>query len=227
MEQINITDAWLYKYMPMVDEAIITEVEKNVDKNYIFSERFLKEMRKTIYYEKSIEFKSILAKIGKCAAIFILVVISSVFTITMSVKAYRVHFFETVKTIWEDSFFYTYFTENDEIDVEKYNFNYLPEGYKLLESSGNDNTITTIYENKNGEQLIIDQHLVSDKREIMFDLEYSTEREVDVKGINLDIYRYEDGFASAYYEYGNTVVIISADNLSDNEFIQIIENMNL
>ena len=30
MGQIDVTDAWLYKYMSMVDEAIINEIEKNV-----------------------------------------------------------------------------------------------------------------------------------------------------------------------------------------------------
>lgn len=31
MGQIDVTDAWLYKYMSIVDEAIINEIEKNVD----------------------------------------------------------------------------------------------------------------------------------------------------------------------------------------------------
>jgi hypothetical protein len=34
MGQIDVTDAWLYKYMSIVDEAIINEIEKNVDYDY-------------------------------------------------------------------------------------------------------------------------------------------------------------------------------------------------
>lgn len=36
MGQIDVTDAWLYKYMSIVDEAIINEIEKNVD-SLVFS----------------------------------------------------------------------------------------------------------------------------------------------------------------------------------------------
>ena len=30
MGQIDVTDAWLYKYMPIVDEAIINEIETTI-----------------------------------------------------------------------------------------------------------------------------------------------------------------------------------------------------
>ena len=50
----------------------------------------------------------------------------------VSVEAYRIQFFETVKTIWEDSFFYTYFTEEKDIGFQKREFEYLPP-YNIVE----------------------------------------------------------------------------------------------
>lgn len=226
MRQIDITDAWLYKYMPVVDEAIINEIEKNIDRNYTFSEEFNKKVEKTIRKEKFIPFWNLFSKIGKCAAIFALIIFSSLFIVTMSVKAYRIQFFEAVKTIWEDSFFYTYFTEENETDFQKMKITYLPDEYYLMEEISNDNTSMSSYSNKSGEQITIDQHLVSDNRRITLDLEYSTEKEVDIKGIPLFIYRYEDGFASAYYEYRNSAFVLSADNLSDDEILKIMEGIN-
>lgn len=134
--------------------------------------------------------------------------------------------FETVKTIWEDSFFYTYFTEEKDIGFQKREFEYLPDGYYLIEEISDGNINTTIYSNESGEQIIIDQHLVSDNRQITMDLEYSEEKEVEVKGLPLLIYRYEDGFVSAYYEYQESVFILSADKISDDEIIKIIEGIN-
>ena len=133
---------------------------------------------------------------------------------------------ETVKTIWEDSFFYTYFTEEKDIGFQKREFEYLPDGYYLIEEISDGNINTTIYSNESGEQIIIDQHLVSDNRQITMDLEYSEEKEVEVKGLPLLIYIYEDGFVSAYYEYQESVFILSADKISDDEIIKIIEGIN-
>ena len=45
MGQIDVTDAWLYKYMSIVDEAIINEIEKNVDYDYAFSDEFIEKWR--------------------------------------------------------------------------------------------------------------------------------------------------------------------------------------
>ena len=73
----------------------------------------------------------------------------------------------------------------------------MPDGYYLIEEISDGNINTTIYSNESGEQIIIDQHLVSDNRQITMDLEYSEEKEVEVKGLPLLIYRYEDGFVSA------------------------------
>ena len=226
MGQIDVTDAWLYKYMSIVDEAIVNEIEKNVDYDYAFSDEFNRKMERTIRKEKFIPFWNSVSKFGKSVAIFALVIVTSLFAVTMSVEAYRIQFFETVKTIWEDSFFYTYFTEEKDIGFQKREFEYLPDGYYLIEEISDGNINTTIYSNESGEQIIIDQHLVSDNRQITMDLEYSEEKEVEVKGLPLLIYRYEDGFVSAYYEYQESVFILSADKISDDEIIKIIEGIN-
>ena len=36
MQQIEVTDEWLYQYMPIVDEAIIRELEESTDYEYRF-----------------------------------------------------------------------------------------------------------------------------------------------------------------------------------------------
>ena len=96
-------------------------------------------------------------------------------------------------------FFTSYFTEEKEHWIfRKEEFGYLPDGYYLIEEISDGNINTTIYSNESGEQIIIDQHLVSDNRQITMDLEYSEEKEVEVKGLPLLIYIYEDGFVSAH-----------------------------
>lgn len=40
----NNLDELLYKYMPIVDEVLIEELESQVDEDYVFSEKFEKRM---------------------------------------------------------------------------------------------------------------------------------------------------------------------------------------
>ena len=51
MEHMEVTDEWLYKYMPVVDRAIIKALESQVDNEYEFSERFERNMKKVIWKE--------------------------------------------------------------------------------------------------------------------------------------------------------------------------------
>ena len=70
MGQIDVTDAWLYKYMSIVDEAIINEIEKNVDYDYAFSDEFNRKMERTIRKEKFIPFWNSVSKFGKTCGNF-------------------------------------------------------------------------------------------------------------------------------------------------------------
>lgn len=97
MGQIDVTDAWLYKYMFIVDEAIINEIEKNVDYDYAFSDEFNRKMERTIRKEKFIPFWNSVSKFGKSVAIFALVIVTSLFAVTMSVEAYRIQFLKQLK----------------------------------------------------------------------------------------------------------------------------------
>ena len=107
MKKISVTDEWLYKYMPVVDEAIIRELESNIDYEYQFTDKFERRMKKLMRRE-AYPWIGIFYRLYKKAAILFVCMISSLFVITMSVQAYRVKFYETVKSVWEDSIFYSY-----------------------------------------------------------------------------------------------------------------------
>ena len=51
MKWVEVTEEWLYKYMSVVDAAIIKEFERRIDKNYEFSHEFKKKMRYLIVQE--------------------------------------------------------------------------------------------------------------------------------------------------------------------------------
>ena len=47
---------------------------------------------------------------------------------------------------------------------------------------------------------------------------------IEIGEFNIDIYRYEDGYIRAYLEFGQSVFIVEADNLSEEEIKKIIVN---
>ena len=51
MRSMEVTDEWLYQHMPVVDNAMITALENQVDREYVFSKRFEQKMQKVIRRE--------------------------------------------------------------------------------------------------------------------------------------------------------------------------------
>ena len=113
MGQVNATDEWLYKYMPVVDEAIIRELEDNTDYGYQFTDKFERRMRKLIRREAH-PWIGILYGLLKKAAVLFVCAASALFVITMSVEAYRVRFVKTVKSVMEDRILYLFFADKSQ-----------------------------------------------------------------------------------------------------------------
>ena len=104
MNNIKVTDEWLKAYMPLVDEALIKSIECGVNNQYGFSVKFRKKMRKLIEKEKRMFFWFQIRSIGRKVAVFVVVALLSMLTVTMSVEAFRTKFIDTVKSIWENSY---------------------------------------------------------------------------------------------------------------------------
>ncbi|MBQ7942603.1 MAG: hypothetical protein IJ326_00910 [Lachnospiraceae bacterium] len=116
MKRVEVTDQWLYKYMPVVDEAIIQELEDNIEE-YEFSDRFERKMKKLMWQEAHSWIGSFV-KYAKRVAILFGCIIGSMFVITMSVEAYRVKFFETLETLLSDMIEYIYYDEEEEVEFK-------------------------------------------------------------------------------------------------------------
>lgn len=220
----RITDELLYKYVPIVDEMLVKEIEENTDYEYEFSDIFEIKMKKLIFEEKHQKLSKIIKSPLRMIASIVIVVFLSLFTVTMSVEAYRIEFFAKVKTIFEDSFEYKYYVEEDSEGII-YEPQYIVEGYELIRHDENDiSSIYEYYNYKTNQQYNLTQELVTDGKNVVFDLEYDSLEKIEIGEFNIDIYRYEDGYIRAYLEFGQSVFIVEADNLSEEEIKKIIVN---
>lgn len=226
MEHIEVTDEWLYKYMPVVDCAIIKAVESQVDDEYEFSEQFEQKMKKLIWKEAH-PLLAVVQKIVKRAAAFLTGIICVGLILTMSVEAYREKFFQTLKTIYDNYMQYTYFSQEQSTKFELTEPAFLPEGYIEKKRIVSDIFAVIYYENLSGEQIIWEQKLIADKSSIILDNEYDNEEERIINGHRANVFSYLDGYAIGYYEADNYVYLITANYITSDEMFEIIASIDI
>lgn len=224
MSQIKVTDELLYKYVPILDNAMIISLECRVDYNYEFSEEFERKMKRLIWKEEHHWIGDFLRFLKKVAIVF-LCIIGVMFAMTMSVEAYRIKFFQTVQKIWEDSIIYTYFTDEEDQSFHSKEPQYVPEGYVEVSRVSTDDMLNIVYENDDGEQIYWDQIRVTEASHSVLDSEYHTQITTVIKGGVVNVSQYEDGYMIAYYEKGAYVYIIYANNISLEELTKIFESI--
>ena len=156
---------------------------------------------------------------------FFLCIICFALFLTMSVEAYRIQFFETVKTIREDSILYSYFKNTDLDKFQIYEPEYIPKGYEETERTEADTLFRVVYENSLGEMITWDQMLVLNGGNLVMDSEYDSQITKEIYGDEVIISLYSDGYIGAYYEHGEYAYLLTADNLSVKEVCHMLESM--
>ena len=224
MESTSVTDEWLYKYMPIVDKAIIRELEDNTDYEYQFSDKFERRMKKLIRREAH-PWMGVFYRLSKKATILSACVVSVLFVVTMSVEAYRIRFFMTVRSIMEDRILYSYFTDKDQGTIQCREPGYVPEGYQETERLMSEHWFSVTYTDADGNTITWDQFLPQDGQEIIADAEYDRQITRDINGSSAAISLYLDGSAYAYYEHGRYVYVLTADNASIDDICLMLESI--
>lgn len=229
MTNVKVTDEWLYQYMPVVDTAIIQELEKQVDIEYFdykFSKKFNHKMKLLMQEERFPLRKSIYGISKKIAVVFI-GILSTFLLITMSVDAYRINFFKTVKTIYEDSILYSFFRQNSEVQFKKMAPIYIPDGYIEIDKIVTDNWLSITYTNSNDELIIWDQMLVTNEGKVMMDSEYDILESKEINGGVVDVAMYSNGYAYAYYEYEDYLFILTANCIDLDTILSMFESIEI
>lgn len=227
MKKKDDLDELLYKYMPIVDEELISELEMQVDGEFVFSEEFEKKMSKVIRWNKFYSRLERLKKSTKYIAASLILALGLCMTFSQTARAYSGMLFERIKTIWEDSFIYTYFVEDSvcEEEVEMREPSYIPKDYSCMNSVSNEIMWYAIYEDAQGNQITYQQMLVTNEEKTVMDLEYISEKTIDLNGNVLTLYFYEDGYIHAYYTWDKYIWEITADDIQEEEIYKIIEDV--
>ena len=221
-EEQDELDELLYQYMPKYEEKLMEELESKIDYNYEFSDNYRRKMARLIRKERYIVPKRILKRVAVGIAVFVLSFCLSMYWGVVTGNAQWTKLYETIKTIWEDSFLYSYFKKSDVKVAVVYEPTYIPEGYELVKKTENNRMYNWIYEKKDI-SMHLQQRIIKNASEFVVDSEFVKEEVIKVQDMELVLYYYEDGRICSYYEYLDSVFIIHAKELSQEEMIKIYE----
>ncbi len=220
---MKVTDEWLYEKMPIVDAAMVGQLEACTPKDYVFSDKFTKRMKRLIQREKYMHVKKKLKKITQKIAVAALVMLIGAFTVTMSVEAYRVYFFHTIKTVIDGKIsIYSYESDEEKISDTILKPKYIPDGYQLNEEKITDTT--SVLEYGNGKNHLIFQQMIVTNEQMIFDTNYNSMEQIRINGMIVFLYGYTDDTFWAYGEYGNSVYVLGGDTIPKEEVEKIYKH---
>ena len=225
MGEIKVTDDLLKEILPKVSDELVKEWENNTNDDHEFSKEFNRKTKKLIWKNKNKQLLKELSVIGKIAATFVLVFGICFFGNTMVAKANLDVLFKKIEVALEDSYMYVYDEKTDSYCYTMYEPNYVPKGYEEVLRTLNENVMVIQYTNKDGKRISWNQFKVKSGMIFGSDGEYDKIVEKEYAGENVTIHLYEDGFKTLYYEAGNSVFSISADDISVEEIYKMIKDM--
>ena len=221
-EEQDELDELLYQYMPKYEEKLMEELESKIDYDYEFSDNYRRKMARLIRKERYIVPKRILKRVAVGIAVFVLSFCLSMYWGVVTGNAQWTKLYETIKTIWEDSFLYSYFKKSDMALAVVYEPTYVPEGYELVERIENSRMYDWTYE-KDEKRIYLRQRVIKNASEFVVDSEFVKEEVIKVQDMEITLYYYEDGSICSYYEYLDSIFTIHAKELNQEELINIYE----
>lgn len=226
MSKYVIDDDFLYKYVKSAENIMIDSLPKEEELSHKFSNRFQRKMNKLIQQQKRSPFMKSFVNLGKRVAIIFLVIISIIFTTTMSVEAYRTKFFEVIKEVWEE-FTSIIFKNKENIDDVKFipiNPTFIPDDFKIVDYEINSYEQFTYWENDNGMEIMFEQAkimanaIITDTEGIEVEEKFIGEQKIIYftnKNVN-QIYWYDDNYTyTIISEYDKNELLKMAESIID------------
>lgn len=225
MEKVKVTEELLRDAFQKLSDELIEEWENIPDTDHKPSEDFEKKIKKLIGKTKNRELYKELLNIGKVAAAFIIIIGIALFSSTMKVKADPHLYFKKMEVLLNDASMYVYDEELNNYYLTLYEPTYVPEGYEEISRVVEDMGINIRYKNDLGKSITWKQRLIVNTAISSTDSEYSAEIETEYAGENISLNIYKDGYKRLYYETGNCVFKLNANDITVEDMYKMIEDM--
>ncbi len=223
MSQI-IDDDFLYVHMSKAEENMIRRIPSEAGLRHKFSKRFERKMNALLKYERRSPFMRSFVQYSKQAVAVILIALSIGLTVTMSVEAYRVRFFDfIIQELEELTSIVVGSDENADSDklIPKESL-YIPEGFEVIEQKISEYKQIITYANSNGTELVYIQRLLT-QGETIIDTEGADIIETEFSGYNITIIENKGTHQLLWYDSSCSYTLIGSIN--KNELLTMAKNI--
>ena len=221
---IEVTDELLYKYVPLSDIELLSEISDDLRPDFEPSQIFYKKMKKLIRQSRhpKMHYRFMSAG-GRVAAILVTVfVIGAALGVTAkAVKPFRMWVMKR--------FFPTYVEEHYSISGEGAGvlkqFTYVPEGYELVHEQKTRETYIGQFEDSQKNQIVFTEEFLKDGTTVGRDSEFTESHEVMIKNIEVLVGKKEDGWICCFWTEQDVFCTLLAEDLPEYKLRKMIENM--
>lgn len=221
----EITEEFLYRYMPQAEEQWISAIEKQAGQKHEFSKRFEKHMKRILREgSRSKNMRKFMRITRRAAAVF-LIILSVLLTITLSVEATREKLIELVRRIYAD-WTETEYNLKEGVDgkfrlIEP---EYLPEGYREYEKEFFDHFYTIYYRNNGNEDTqIMYNEILADGLTVGMDTEDAEVKVITINGVDVEYFE-NKGIGYVTWIEGDTYFNLTG-YIDVNELLQMAKSM--
>lgn len=231
MSKIEINDDLLYEYYPKVEKYSLDRLPKEDEIEYEFSEIFNKKMKKLIIKSNRPKVLNNIYKYSKRVSIIIIAFILSIFTLTMTVDAFRERLFDIIKEVYEEFTIYQFRTkEGKVIEESEFKFpQYIPSGLKEIERNEYDDEIFITYSDGNS-YVRYNTFKISDGN-LYIDTENADISKIMINGVEADYIVKKDDYKLVWESANNCNILMleyldpDKEKIDENELIKVAKSI--
>nr|MBH7938434.1 DUF4367 domain-containing protein [Clostridioides difficile] len=203
----------LQESITIATKIILDDLPSNDELNHVFSKGFERKMKKLIKQQKRSSLTNKLIFYSKRTAIVFLIVLASLFTITMSSEALRSRFFELVIRVYEDLTSFVFSTnEEDNLSLKNKEPEYIPKGFKEVDRV--DDFVITYKNDENIEIQYVTDKISSNS--IILDTENAKVKDIFVNGYKAKYIR-KGTFLQLFWNDNNFIYLLNVDYQNSGE----------
>ncbi|MCC0784078.1 DUF4367 domain-containing protein [Clostridioides sp. ES-S-0108-01] len=213
----------LQESIPIATKIILDDLPSDDELNHVFSKSFERKMKKLIKQQKRSSFTSKIIFYSKRTSIIFLIVLASLFTVTMSSEALRTRLYELVIRVYEDLTSFV-FSNKENIEIKNLKIKepgYIPEGFKEV---GRVDNFMIVYENEKGIRIEYTSTEI-DTNSIILDTEDAKVKDIFINGYKAK-YIEKETFLQVFWNDNNFIYLLNVD-YQNNKDLELYKNILL
>ncbi|CZR95860.1 hypothetical protein CDFC105_73140 [Clostridioides difficile] len=222
-DDFDITDDMLQKSIPIATKIILDDLPSDDELNHVFSKSFERKMKKLIKQQKRSSLTNKIIFYSKRTAIVFLIVLASLFTVTMSSEALRTRLYELVIRVYEDLTSFV-FSNKENIEIKNLKIKepeYTPEGFKEVDRVDN---FMIAYENEKSIRIEYTSTEI-DANSIILDTENAKVKDIFINGYKAK-YIEKETFLQVFWNDNNFIYLLNVD-YQNNKNLELYKNILL